>query len=144
MTSMSIRARADGHTPPTVTASPPRWLAATYLIDGAGSLLLGVVLLVLPGWLATGVGVGPAPIRVLGAVFVVNGLVNGHAARRMTRVAMVPPVVIDAVFGIGVLVVAVTDPLGAELWARWLLGVTGMLSLDLAAAKALGRARLGS
>ncbi len=139
MTSLSIRSRTDGHTTPTVTASAPRWLRATYLIDGAGSLLLGAVLLVLPGWLATGVGVGPAPIRVFGAVFVVNGLVNGHVSRSLTRSAMVPPVAIDVVFGLGVLLVAVMDPFGAETWARWLLGATGLLSLDLAAAKVYGR-----
>lgn len=117
MTSMSIRSRADGRTPPTVTGSAPRWLRATYLIDGAGSAAVGLLLLVLPGWLATGVGVGSAPIRAMGAALVVNGLVNGRVARTMARPAMVPPAVIDAVFGIGVLVVAVSDPFGAATCA---------------------------
>lgn len=143
MTSMSIRPRTEGHTPLTGAASAPRWLAATYLIDGAGSAALGLLLLVLPGWLAAGLGVGSAPIRVLGAVLVVNGVVNGHAARTMTRSAMVPPVAIDAVFGTAVLWVALADPSGAANWARWLLGATGLLSLDLAAVKAFGRARGG-
>jgi hypothetical protein len=139
MTSMSIRSRADGRTPSTTAGDAPRWLRATYLIDGAGSAAIGLLLLALPGWLAAGVGVGSASIQAIGAVFVVNGLVNGHAARTMTRRAMVAPVVIDAVFGIGVLVVALSDPFGAATWARWLLGATGLLSVDLAAAKAYGR-----
>jgi hypothetical protein len=120
----------------------PRWLRATYLIDGAGSAAIGVALVLSPGWLSTGLGVATtAPVRWLGAVLVMNGLVNGRVVQALSRRAMLPPIVIDAVFGVTVLAVALADPFGAAVWTRWLAGVTGVLSMDLAVAKASGRSR---
>lgn len=143
MTSNSIPSRNDRPSPPTVAAAVPRWLTVAYQLDGAGSSVLGVVLALAPGWLASGLVVAPAAVRGLGLVLVLNGLLNAWVARTPTRAGMLATVVVDVVFGSAVLLVAVADPFGSALWAWWLAAITGVLSLDLAGLKAFGRTRAG-
>lgn len=137
----SIASGSSTH--PTATAVSPRWLQPLLRIDAVGSVVIGVALVVAAGTVQGRLGLGSiAPIVLLGALFVVNGPVNGVAARRLTRASLVGPVTIDAVFGVVMLAVAIADPSGAELWARWGIAAVGVLSLDLAVAKAWGRTRL--
>jgi hypothetical protein len=127
---------------PVTTTVPrtvwPRWVGRIIAVDAAGSAAIGVALLVAPGWLATGLGLGAGTVRVLGLVLVVNGLVNARAVRRPSRATITPPIVIDTTFAVAVLALAALDPFGATAWGRWLLVGTGLFSVDVAVVKAIG------
>lgn len=127
----------------TAATDPPVWLRPLLRIDAVGSAVIGIALIVLSGPLQGPLGLGSTvSILLVGALFVVNGPVNGVAARRVTRATLVAPVTIDAVFGVAMLAVAIADPSGAEVWVRWVIAVVGVVSLDLAAVKTWGRTRL--
>ena len=121
----------------------PRWLRPLLRIDAVGSVVIGLGLVAVAGWLASPLGLASSlPILIVAGLFILNGPLNAVAARRLSRTRLLGPIAVDALFGLVMLVVAVADPAGAQLWARWAVAVVGVLSLDLAAAKAWGRARL--
>jgi hypothetical protein len=134
----------DRTSAPTTTATHaavaaplvPGWLAPLHRIDGIGSGAVGLALLVAPGWLQVGLGATGAWIRLLGGLFVVNAWVNLRAVAPDRPEATRTSAVVDLLFGLGAIALAVLDPSGAETWARWLLAGLGLFSLDLAAAKA--------
>lgn len=139
---MSSIASAGSSSSTAATASL-RWLRPLLQIDAVGSVIIGIALVVLAGTLQGPLGLGSTvPILLVGALFVVNGPANGIAVRRLTRASLVGPVTIDTAFGVAMLTVAIADPSGVEVWARWVIVVVGVISLDLAAAKAWGRTRL--
>jgi hypothetical protein len=120
----------------------PGWLAPLHRIDGIGSAVVGLALLAAPGWLQAGLGPGTgAGIRLLGGLFVVNAWVNLRAVAPDRPGATRTSAVVDLLFGVGAVTVAVLDPSGAATWARWLVAALGVVSLDLAAVKAWGAHR---
>lgn len=127
----------------TTVVTTPGWLRPLLRVDAVGSVLIGLALAIASGRLVPALALGSAvPILVVAGLLVVNGPVNAVAARRLTRSALVGPIAIDTGFGLAMLAVAIADPSGAPLWARWAVALVALTSFDLAAAKAWGRTRL--
>jgi hypothetical protein len=139
---LPARASAPGRTQRESDSSPRPWLRALLTVDAVGSAGIAGALLAYPGWFAGHLGLaGVGVIQVVGALFVANAIVNAWAARTLDSAAVATSVTIDAVFGVAVLVVALTGPTTAAGWARWALAGLAIVSLDLAVAKAWGRWR---
>lgn len=51
--------------------------------------------------------------------------------------------VVDGLFGLGSLILAVVDPTGAETWLRWALAVLGMVVIGIGIAKTALRHQAG-
>ncbi|MCC5947331.1 MAG: hypothetical protein JJT89_02655 [Nitriliruptoraceae bacterium] len=129
----------DGALDRPAGAVGPRWLRPLLAIDAVGSGIIGLGLVGLAGPLHGPVGLASAtPLVLLGVLFLGNVLVNARAARRPALVTLRPPVVVDLAFGAGMLALASLDPVGLALWARWAAVAIGVVSIDLAVAKAIG------
>lgn len=84
------------------------------------------------------------PVVVLAVVFLVNGIECWITGRRdtMTSTSLWVLAGVDVAFALFALVVAVTDPTGAEVWARWAMAAIGDAALVVGAIKAYGAHRL--
>ncbi len=144
MSSIAPSNRSNPSSPSATTvASTPGWLRPLLRVDAVGSVVIGLALAVAAGWLQPALALGSwVPILVVAGLFVVNGPVNAAAARRLSRTTLLGPIAIDTLFGVAMLAVAIADPSGAQVWARWAVAIVAVASFDLAVAKAWGRARL--
>lgn len=106
----------------------PNTLTRVLRLDAAANALAGAGLVVAGGLLAGPLGLSTAlPVRLLGLALFVYGVENLLVARRTTPAGLVSLIVVDLVFAVGAVAVAATDPLSAEMWARWaLVGVAGL------------------
>lgn len=110
----------------------PLVLRADAVANVAGGLLLAV----LAGWLAPLAGLaGQAPVRLLAAVLVANGIANAVVARRPTRPGVATLVAVDLGFAAAAVGVALADPTAAEPAVRWAMAAVGDLSAVVGLAK---------
>jgi hypothetical protein len=113
---------------------------------GAGlGVLLAAPVLMSPLGLATA-----WPLRVVGGLLFINGVDLWRVARATppSRGAVWGSVVVDLVFTVIVLAVAIGDPAGADGWMRWALAALADLAavfgvLKLAALRHVDRATVG-
>lgn len=107
--------------------------------DAAANVLAGAGLVVAGGWLAAPVGSGSSwPIRLAGLALVVYGVENLLVARRTTTAGLTSLIVVDLVFALVVLGIAVADPTSAETWARWAMAGIADVSAVFGIAKFIG------
>lgn len=114
-------------------------------LDAAANVAGAIALFAAAAWLAGPIGLGSTwPLWLVAVLFVVNGIENALVARRTTTAGLTGLVAVDLVFAIAVLGIAVTDPTGAETWARW--GMAGLAGITAAVgiAKVVGRRSLST
>ena len=118
-----------------------RVLAFDALLNIGGAMVLWVAA---SAW-ATALGLDSTlPIVVFGIVFLVNGIECWVVSRRETMSPAWLGVLaaVDFAFVVFALAVAVTDPSGAEAWARWTLAMVAGGALLTGIVKLYGTLRL--
>ena len=106
------------------------------LLDGAGCIVLGALVLLSAGALAGPAGLpAPWPLWLLGALLVLYGLDNLLVARRPGRTGLQVLAAVDVAFALGAGALALLDPTGAVAAVRVGLLVLALVSLSMGAAK---------
>jgi hypothetical protein len=108
-------------------------------LDAMANLAGGAALAAASALLAPALGLdNPWPLVALGVALVVNGELNLKAAREPSRRGVGLLIAIDALVAAAVLDLAITDPFGADPWARWALAAMADLSAVVGLAKWYG------
>ncbi len=114
-------------------------------LDGAVNVLGGLAVVAAAAPLAAPLGLDAAwPLRLLGAALVAYGAENLLVARTDGHGGTAALALVDVLFGVSALVVAVADPTGAEVVARWVVGAVGAASLTVGVVKVLLARRTGA
>jgi hypothetical protein len=109
-------------------------LDATANVAGGAALAAASVLL------APALGLdNPWPLVAVGVALVVNGELNLKVAAHPSRRGVASLIAIDLIFAAAALELAVTDPFGADSWARWFLVAVADLSAIVGLAKWYGK-----
>lgn len=125
---------------PRAVAAQPSVLRRVLRFDAVFSTLSGVALIALAGVIDSGFGLGtPWGLVALGVVFVVYGDVNLLISRPAVPEgrAVAALIAADLLFAAVLVDLAVTNPSGADAWARWVM----VASADAAATVALAKWR---
>lgn len=125
----------------------PTLLHRLLRLDAVACMAGGAAVAAASGLLAPAIGLGtPWPVVVAGVALVVYGEVqwalargrgDGHPSRR----AVGSLVAADLVFAAVLLEIALTDPFGADVWARWTLAAAADTSAVMGLAKWYGVSR---
>ena len=124
----------------TTIVRRPSVLRRVLRFDAAFSTLSGVALIALAGLIDSGFGLGtPWVLVALGVVFVAYGDLNLLISRPevLSGRAVAGLIAADLIFAAVLVDVAVTNPSGADTWARWVM----VASADAAATVALAKWR---
>jgi hypothetical protein len=114
------------------------FLNRLFRLDGVANLAGGAALIAASTWLAPAIGLTTAwPLILLGLALVAYGEVHWAIARRSQpqRRTMATLIALDLVFAAAMLDLAITDPFGADPWARWLMAAAA----DMAAIAGLAK-----